>query len=167
LSRYPSLLQDAGKFYELTWWYLYLQVLDAEARKRKELSELIEALLPWINPELWAESRKKGQDRVNVEFENQLRAMLDGTWNTDPDATQTPFIDELSVGSASASTEQQPSIAQRLFEQFGGQAPSSIRDQIFPGVPPSFRGTIEEAPNEVRNILNQQFGTQSSVKEEK
>lgn len=135
--------------HELTWWYLYVQVLGAEAHKKKEVHELIEKLLPWINPELYAELKKQqGQVRENVDFERQLRAMFDGTWNTNPDAEQTPFIDELSVGIPGE--PKQGSLAKQMFDQYGDQqTPGTIREQLFPGVPPSFRGMVRETPGTV------------------
>lgn len=144
--------------HELSWWYLYIQILNTEAAKRQEVHDIIEALLPWINPELWAEAeKKKGSVRENVDFEQQLQSMLDSTWDTNPDADQQPFIDDVQVGGS-----EHVDLAKQLFDQQGDspqqapQAAGSIKDSLFPGTPPSFKGAVEGDLQEVAD----QFATQ-------
>lgn len=147
--------------HELSWWYLYIQILNTEATRRKEVHDIIEALLPWINPELWAAAEKqKGMARENVDFDNQLRAMFDGTWQTDPDATQQPFIDDIQVG-----TPDQGSLVGQLFGQQGSSPPAqqstgSIRGSVFPNMPPSFKGVVEGSPDEVADQFTPQVPVQ-------
>lgn len=138
-----------------------MQILNREAVKRKEVHDIIEALLPWINPELWAEvEKKKGHVRENVTFDNQLRAMFDGTWDADPNANQQPFIDDVYVGGTD-----QGSLVDQLFSQQGSspsgtQPPGSIRGSLFPNVPPSFEGAVEGSPDEVAKQFIPQAPTQ-------
>jgi len=145
---------------EFGWWYLYIQILQAEGEKRKEISDLIEALLPWINPELWAEVQKRdGKVRENVAFENQIRSMFDGTWDPDPSAEQVPFIDELAVSEPGSEAD----LVQQMFNQYGQeQPPGTIRSQLFPGVPPTFRGPGDQVPETIGAVSRDPRRVQSS-----
>jgi len=130
--------------HEFAWWYLYIQILNAENEKRKEIHQLIESLLPWLNLELWQEVQKhKEEGRENADFEGQLRAMLDGTWDTDPSATQMPRVDDLT----SSATPGKSSV-----DQMFNQRPRSIRDTLFPGQGPTFQGNADDIPPEYRDF---------------
>jgi len=138
---------NLDNIHEFAWWYLYIQILNAENEKRKEIHELIESLLPWLNLELWQEIQKKREDvRENVDFDDQLRAMLDGTWDTDPNAAQVPRVDELASSATSGSAT--PSSAAQMFNQ----RPRTIRDTLFPGQGPSFQGDVSDIPPEYRDF---------------
>jgi hypothetical protein len=109
---------------EFAWWYLYIQIINEENIKRKEMYDVIELLLPWLNLELWQEVQKnKESGRENADFESQLRSMLYGTWNTDPNAPQFA-VDELT------SSVEAPIDVKSLFDQ---------------SAPPS-RGTFNQPP---------------------
>ena len=137
--------------HEYTWWYLYIQILNYENERRREVYKLIESLLPWLNLELWQEIQKdKDKGRTNVDYEKQLRAMLDGSWSADPNDIQMPQMDDLQSSRTGKGVPQEGT-AQQMFEQAAGQ-PGSIRDTLFPGQPPTFRGASEEVPPEYRDF---------------
>lgn len=136
---------------EYTWWYLYIQILNEEVRKKNDINKLIETLLPWINPELWdAYQKQKDKGRENVAFDDQVRDMLQGTFDTDPNSP-TINLDEFDVSDAAKQrlADQQPeqsgqgSIASQMFDQYKG----SIREQLFPD-----QGGPEDAPPEYRDF---------------
>jgi len=130
--------------HEFVWWYLYIQILNVENERRKETHQLIESLLPWFNLELWQEVKKQQETgRENIDFEAQLRTMLDGTWDTDPNARQVPQVDDLT----SSATSEGSSAAQ-MFDQQG----RSIRDTLFPGQGPTFRGGPGAIPPEYKDF---------------
>ena len=141
---------------EYTWWYLYIQILNEEVKKKNDINKFIETLLPWINPELWSEYQKqKGNGQENVAFEGQVQSMFQGTFNTDPNA---PVInlDEFEVSDAARQrvVDQQPqqsgsgSTVSQMFDQYK----ASIQDQLFPGQGPSFRGSPEDLPPEYKDF---------------
>jgi len=125
--------------HEFAWWYLYIQILNAENERRREINDIVESILPWLNLELWREVQKeKEHGRENIDFEDQFRAMLDGTWDADPNAVQTPRVDDLTSSAA------------ELFDQQGRS--KSIKDTLFPGQGPTFQGNPEDIPPEYRDF---------------
>jgi len=141
---------------EYTWWYLYIQILNEEVKKKNEISKLIETLLPWINPELWSEYQKqKDKGQENIAFESQVRSMLQGTFSTDPNASVVD-LDEFEVSDTARQrvVDQQPqqsgqgSTVGQMFDQFKG----SIKDQLFPGQGPTFRGGPEDLSSEYKDF---------------
>jgi len=122
------------------WWYLYVQVHNAEMRKREFVNEIFEAVLPWLNPEMYLEMKKHEETaHSNIDFENQMRAMFDGTWNSDPDAQQQPHVDNIA---SSRAVGEQPTgeFMKQLFEQGGPSG--TIKDAIFPGAQPPVEDTV-------------------------
>jgi hypothetical protein len=104
-----------------------------------------------MNYELWraVQMHQKGA-KTNVSFERQLQAMLDGSWNPSPDATQMPQMDELL--SSDSVDSNQPGVAQQMFGQ--GAQPSRIKD-LFPNmprapqtnIPPEYKEFYENLPD--------------------
>ena len=129
--------------HEILWYHLYLQVIMAEGKRKTEINEQIEFLLPWLNLELWdkvQENKKEG--RENVAYEAQLQAALRGDPMTDvwnPDAN-TPMsgIDDL-VASVreqdmhETKPKRGPDTAEELFKQARQPMPGSIKSTIFEG----------------------------------
>jgi len=113
-----------------------------ENKRKTEINEWIEFILPWLNLELWdkvQENRKEG--RENVAFDAQLQAALRGErlpdeWNPDPNATLS-VLDDLVASEREqdiADTKQRkPSIAEELFNQTQAPLPGSIKNTIFGG----------------------------------
>lgn len=154
---------------EYSWWYLYIQILNDDVTRRNELYKLVESLLPWINPELWSEYQKqKDKGQENIAYEAQVRAMLQGTFNTDPNAPPIN-LDEFDVSDAAKQRSTDPQqqgpqpggIAKQLFDQHKG----SIRD-LFPGQDPTFRGGLEDLPPEYRDFYNNIPGLENFPPEE-
>ncbi len=137
--------------HEYTWWYLYIQILNHENERRREVHKLIESLLPWLNLELWQEIQKdKDKGRTNVDYEKQLRAMLDGSWSSDPNDIQMPQMDDLQSSRTGQRAPQQGTV-QQVFEQAAGRS-GSIKDTLFPNAPPTFSGAPGDIPPEYRDF---------------
>lgn len=143
---------------EYTWWYLYIQILNEEVKKKNEINKFIETLLPWINPELWAEYQKqKDKGQENIAYEAQVQSMLQGTFSTDPnepinldgfevsDKARQRVSDQQSPGQQRSG---QGGIASQMFDQFKG----SIRDHLFPGQGPTSQGSPEDLPPEYKDF---------------
>ena len=99
--------------HELLWWHMFIHILNVEARRKVEVYDIINDLLPWLNVELWHyihDQKGKGQGQKNVDFENQLKEA--GVW----DPTQ---LDQL------FSSDSIPnSVTERLYDQ------KTIKDEI-------------------------------------
>lgn len=147
---------------EYAWWYLFVQILNVEADRKNEINKLIETLLPWINPELWSEYQKqKGKGQENIAFEEQVKAMMDGTFSSDPNAPAIN-LDEFHLSdvakqrvaeqqsSGGQQQRDQGSFASNLFDQYKG----SIRDHLFPDQGPTFQGTSEDIPPEYKDFYD-------------
>lgn len=126
--------------HEVLWYHLYMQVLTAESKRKAEINEWIEFLLPWLNLELWdkiQENRKEG--RENVAFDAQLQAALRGEmlpdeWNPDPN-TPLPALDDLVASVREQDTaefkQRKPSVAEEIFKQMNTPPPGAIKSEIF------------------------------------
>lgn len=145
---------------EYTWWYLYIQILNEEVKKKNEINKFIETLLPWINPELWsAYQKQKDKGQENIAFDEQIKAMMDGTFSSDPNAA-TVNLDEFDISDIARQrmADQQPQspeqqknqggLASQMFDQMKG----SIRDQLFPDQGPTFQGKPEDIPPEYEDF---------------
>ena len=71
------LLQNLERLHEALWYHLYLRILRTEAKRKKQVYDILEALLPWLNIEMWHKLQEdKEEGRQNVAFESQLEAAL-------------------------------------------------------------------------------------------
>lgn len=132
---------------EYSWWYLYVQVLNEDAQKKSAINKLVESLLPWVNPEMWQEYQKqKDKGRENIAFDDQMRSMLQGTFSTDPDVASVLNIDQFEVSDAArqrVNQQRDGSVGQMFDQQRQG---GSMKDQLFPGQGPTFRGRPGDMP---------------------
>ncbi|MFH0896885.1 MAG: hypothetical protein V1850_02405, partial [Candidatus Bathyarchaeota archaeon] len=142
LMKFPALVMERQNLTEYVWWYLYIQVLNSENEKKKELHKYIEALLPWINPELWVEYEKNKEGRKNVDFEQQMKSMLNGTWDPEADASIVPEYDEIRT-SEEASTN--GPIGSHLKDVFKSYDPSSTANPNQPSAPQGPTSSIKDS----------------------
>ena len=84
------MLRDYGKLNEYAWWYLYIQVINERNELKKEQFDLIESLLPWINPELYSKVKEKEKTKENVFYSKQMQDVMSG--NFDPEDDSIPDI---------------------------------------------------------------------------
>jgi len=89
---FPSLLQDTHKMYDLTWWYLYTLIINERNERKKEQHDIVEALLPWINPELYSKVKEKEKTKTNVFYDKQMADIMSGNFNPEDDSI--PNIDD-------------------------------------------------------------------------
>ena len=126
LGKFPYLLNDIGKMHDLLWLYFYMAVINEANRKKNEILEVINSLLPWLNFGLWQKTKEQEEDvRKNVAYEQQVTEAMKGNYNKPID------LDELVAGNSVDASQ----YIQQNFDQ--GQPRSQqrfgrIKDVLFP-----------------------------------
>jgi len=114
------LLNDVGRMHESLWWFLYITLLNEESRRKKEILDIINSLLPWFNFDLWKAAKDAEASNQNAAFSQQFKAAMQGKYDMP--------LDELFVGESDIPDD----YFKQLFEQPGssGQPTSTIKDYL-------------------------------------
>jgi len=103
--------------HEELWWYLYISILNEEGKRKKEIFDIINSLLPWLNYDLWkANQEKETEGQENNAFAKQYEDAQKGIFDTPIDEL---LIDELV----------DPDTFKQIFVQ--NQTTGSIKDRLF------------------------------------
>ena len=103
--------------HEELWWYLYISILNEEGKRKKEIFDIINSLLPWLNYDLWkANQEKEVEGQENNAFAKQYEDAQKGIFDTP--------IDELLIDEPV-----DPDTFKQIFVQ--NQTTGSIKDRLF------------------------------------
>ena len=103
--------------HEELWWYLYISILNEEGKRKKEIFDIINSLLPWLNYDLWkANQEKETEGQENNAFAKQYENAQKGIFDTP--------IDELLIDEPV-----DPDTFKQICVQ--NQTTGSIKDRLF------------------------------------